>query len=85
MAGARESVGQTALAGRRRDLRQPCALPRGGACTNPLRMQTPDEKSGLQQLKMYLGREPHARTGIWFNGIDYTIVYKTSLVSRICG
>lgn len=37
----------------------------------------PDEKSGLQQLKMYLDREPHARMGIWFNGIDYTIVYKT--------
>ena len=37
----------------------------------------PDEKSGMQQLKMYLDREPHARMGIWFNGIDYAIVYKT--------
>ena len=37
----------------------------------------PDEKSGLQQLKMYLDREPHAKAGIWFNGIDYAIVYKT--------
>ena len=37
----------------------------------------PDEKSGMQQLKMYLDREPHAKVGIWFNGIDYAIVYKT--------
>lgn len=37
----------------------------------------PDEKSGIQQLKIYLDREPHAKVGIWFNGIDYAIVYKT--------
>ena len=37
----------------------------------------PDEKSGMRQLKMYLDREPHAKVGIWFNGIDYAIVYKT--------
>ena len=36
-----------------------------------------DETSGMLQLKMYLDREPHAKMGIWFNGIDYVIVYKT--------
>lgn len=37
----------------------------------------PDEKSGLRQLKIYLDREPHARVGIWFNGIDHKIIHKT--------
>ena len=37
----------------------------------------PDEKSGLRQLKIYLDREPHAKVGIWFNGIDHKIIYKT--------
>jgi type I restriction-modification system DNA methylase subunit len=37
----------------------------------------PDVDSGLGQLKIYLDREPHARVGIWFNGIDYKIIYKT--------
>ena len=35
-----------------------------------------DEKTGIRQLKIYLDREPHARIGIWFNGIDYKIIYK---------
>ena len=38
----------------------------------------PDEKSGLLQLKIYLDREPHARAGIWFDGIDHTVIYKTT-------
>ncbi|MGH2747786.1 MAG: N-6 DNA methylase [Actinomycetota bacterium] len=37
----------------------------------------PDVESGVEQLKIYLDREPHARIGIWFNGTDHRIVYKT--------
>ena len=37
----------------------------------------PDESSGIDQLKVYLDREPHARVGIWFNGLDHSVVYKT--------
>lgn len=36
-----------------------------------------DVESGLAQLKIYLDREPHARVGIWFNGVQHTIIYKT--------
>ncbi len=38
----------------------------------------PDEKSGLRQLKIYLDREPHAKAGVWFNGVDHVVVYKTA-------
>jgi hypothetical protein len=38
----------------------------------------PDVQTGIDQLKIYLGREPHARVGIWFNGVDHAIVYKTN-------
>ena len=37
----------------------------------------PDETSGIGQLKVYLDREPHARIGIWFNGLEHSVVYKT--------
>ena len=37
----------------------------------------PDEESGVDQLKLYLDREPHARVGVWFNGVDHAVVYKT--------
>ena len=37
----------------------------------------PDDQTGVAQLKIYLDREPHARVGVWFNGVDYSIVYKT--------
>ncbi len=37
----------------------------------------PDIDTGIEQLKIYLDREPHARVGIWFNGIDYAVIYKT--------
>ena len=37
----------------------------------------PDDETGIAQLKVYLDREPHARVGIWFNGLEHTIVYKT--------
>jgi type I restriction enzyme M protein len=38
----------------------------------------PDQESGIEQLKIYLDREPHARLGVWFNGIDHAVVYKTA-------
>ena len=37
----------------------------------------PDVDSGIEQLKIYLDREPHARVGLWFNGINQAIIYKT--------
>jgi type I restriction enzyme M protein len=37
----------------------------------------PDDETGIGQLKVYLDREPHARVGIWFNGVDHAVVYKT--------
>ena len=37
----------------------------------------PSVKTGIEQLKIYMDREPHVRVGIWFNGIDHKIVYKT--------
>ena len=37
----------------------------------------PDVDTGIEQLKIYLDREPHARIGIWFDGIEHKIVYKT--------
>ena len=38
----------------------------------------PDVDTGIEQLKIYLDREPHARVGVWFNGIDHAIIYKTA-------
>ena len=38
----------------------------------------PDIETGVEQLKIYLDREPHARVGVWFNGVDHAVVYKTS-------
>lgn len=38
----------------------------------------PDIDTGIEQLKIYLDREPHARVGIWFNGIAHKVVYKTA-------
>lgn len=39
----------------------------------------PDVNDGIEQLKIYLDREPHARIGIWFNGIEHELIYKTSI------
>lgn len=36
----------------------------------------PDIDSGIEQLKVYLDREPHARVGVWFNGVEHAVVYK---------
>src|SRR3990172_878831 len=37
----------------------------------------PDIETGIGQLKIYLDREPHARVGVWFNGFEHRVVYKT--------
>ncbi len=37
----------------------------------------PDVETGIEQLKIYLDREPHARVGVWFNGLEHAVVYKT--------
>ena len=37
----------------------------------------PDIETGIEQLKIYLDREPHARVGVWFNGLEHAVVYKT--------
>ena len=36
----------------------------------------PSKKNGISQLKIYLGLEPHARLGIWTNGVSFVRVYK---------
>lgn len=38
----------------------------------------PDVETGIGQLKIYLDREPHARVGVWFNGYEHRIIYKTT-------
>jgi type I restriction enzyme M protein len=38
----------------------------------------PDAQTGVGQLKTYLGLEPEARLGIWFNGSKHILVYKTA-------
>ena len=37
----------------------------------------PDVTIGIEQLKIYLDREPHARVGVWFNGLEHAVIYKT--------
>lgn len=36
----------------------------------------PNRTDGISQLKIYLGLEPHARLGIWTNGVDFVRIYK---------
>lgn len=38
--------------------------------------KAPNQTAGLLQLKLYLGMEPAARLGIWFNGQSHVLVYK---------
>lgn len=38
----------------------------------------PDEETGVAQLKIYMDREPHVRVGVWFNGTDHALIYKTA-------
>jgi len=37
----------------------------------------PEEESGIEQLNIYLDREPNAKIGIWYDGINHAIIYKT--------
>lgn len=37
----------------------------------------PDVQTGIEQLKIYMDREPHLRLGVWFNGTEHVVVYKT--------
>jgi type I restriction enzyme M protein len=36
----------------------------------------PDVDTGIEQLKIYMDREPHVKLGVWFNGVDHRVVYK---------
>lgn len=36
----------------------------------------PNKLEGISQLQIYLGLEPHARMGVWTNGVEYVRVYK---------
>lgn len=38
----------------------------------------PDIETGIEQLKIYLDREPHTKVGIWFNGLEHRVIYKTA-------
>ncbi len=38
--------------------------------------KAPTVEDGIRELKTYLGLEPEARLGIWFNGTKHVLVYK---------
>ena len=40
--------------------------------------KSPDKSSGIHQLQIYMNMEPNARFGIWFNGTDFAVVYRTA-------
>ena len=37
--------------------------------------KSPNKKTGVNQLKIYMGLEPHVRLGIWTNGKEKAFVY----------
>ncbi|EGR1174439.1 N-6 DNA methylase [Vibrio parahaemolyticus] len=39
--------------------------------------KAPDRKEGINQLKIYMSLEPHVLLGIWTNGSDTTLVFRT--------
>lgn len=39
--------------------------------------KAPNIEQGINQLKIYMGLEPHTLLGIWSNGSDTTLVYRT--------
>ncbi|MFC6996393.1 HsdM family class I SAM-dependent methyltransferase [Rufibacter roseus] len=39
--------------------------------------KAPNKSEGVNQLKIYMGLEPHVVLGIWTNGDEITLVYKT--------
>ncbi len=40
--------------------------------------KAPNKKEGVNQLQIYMSLEPHVLLGIWTNGSDITLVYRTS-------
>lgn len=38
--------------------------------------KAPNKKEGINQLKIYLSMEPHAKLGVWSNGTEFVRVYK---------
>ena len=40
--------------------------------------KAPDIDLGINQLKIYMGLEPHTLLGIWSNGTDISLVYRTA-------
>lgn len=40
--------------------------------------KAPNKKEGVNQLKIYMSLEPHVILGVWTNGSDTTLVYRTS-------
>lgn len=40
--------------------------------------KAPSESDGIRELKTYLGLEPEARLGIWFNGEKHILVWKVA-------
>jgi len=40
--------------------------------------KAPNKKEGINQLKIYMSLEPHVLLGVWTNGEDTTLVYRTA-------
>lgn len=40
--------------------------------------KAPNKSEGVNQLQIYMSLEPHVLLGIWTNGSDITLVYRTS-------
>lgn len=40
--------------------------------------KSPDKTAGINQLKIYMGLEPHVRLGIWTNGSERAYVFRTA-------
>ncbi|EPI2108230.1 HsdM family class I SAM-dependent methyltransferase [Providencia rettgeri] len=39
--------------------------------------KSPNRKEGINQLKIYMSLEPHVLLGIWTNGVEITLIYRT--------
>lgn len=40
--------------------------------------KAPNKSEGINQLKIYMSLEPHVLLGVWTNGTDITLIYRTS-------
>ncbi len=40
--------------------------------------KSPSKKEGINQLKIYMGLEPHVKIGVWTNGTEISRVYRAS-------